>query len=327
MESPEAKAPGAAPDAALARAAHWFERVQNEDLEPEEVDRWQRWMAADPAHREAFERCRDLWARLDEIPIPRLPTAAELASDRPAASRLWRFAIAASIAALLLACLQISRWSAPQRMIAFETAASEHRKATLPDGSGLALGAKSLLVLHYARERRVVVLERGEAFFEVARDRSRPFVVRTGETVITALGTAFNVRNSGTRVTVAVSAGAVEVRDSRRGIDRRVESGQQVVIEPSQPVSRVQAVSPETATAWREGRLQYRGEPLKYVLEDVSRYSSESVTLGDAAAGDLLVTGTVFESDVDAWLESLEEILPVQVDRQGDVRIVKMRRK
>jgi transmembrane sensor len=315
-------------DAALAIAAQWFERLQNEDLASEDVLSWQRWLAADAAHRDAFERCQDLWKRLDEMPAPKLPSRAELAAETRGAQNLRIFALAASFIALavLVAWVLIGKSAPSSQMTAFETGAAEHQDARLPDGSQLSLGAKSLLVIHFVAQERSVALERGEAFFEVARDKERPFVVRAGGAMITAIGTAFNVRKTGGRVLVAVSEGIVMVEDSQTHLERRVGSGQQVVMERSEAAPKVRAMNPDAAMGWRAGRLQYLGEPLKYVLADVSRYSKEEITLADPQAGELLVTGTVFESDVDAWLGSLEEILPVTVQRQKSGRVVGMRR-
>jgi len=76
------------------------------------------------------------------------------------------------------------------------------------------------------------------------------------------------------------------------------------------------------ATAWRHGRLEYLGEPLKYVVADVNRYSNGEISLGDAAAGELSITGTVSESDIGDWLKTLEEILPLTVERTAAGRFV-----
>jgi transmembrane sensor len=228
-------------------------------------------------------------------------------------------------------------------MTVYETHASEHHDARLPDGSQLSLGAKSLVWIRYGDQERTVTLERGEAFFEVAKDEERPFVVRAGDATITAVGTAFNVRKTGERVLVAVSEGVVRVKPSapdRGPVDprtasqasvppvpeQRVAAGEQITLGGMQTASKVRSVDAEATAAWRGGRLEYLGEPLKYVLADVNRYSAEAISLGDPEAGELLVTGTVYESDVSAWLDSLEEILPVTVQKRGGERVVLTRR-
>lgn len=78
--------------------------------------------------------------------------------------------------------------------------------------------------------------------------------------------------------------------------------------------------------AWRTGRREYLAEPLKYVVADVNRYSAAHITVRDAAVGELQITGTVFDNDIDGWLRSLEEFLPVKVERPEPGRVVLVER-
>src|SRR5262249_36968811 len=147
--------------------------------------------------RAAFDRFDDLWKRLDGIPVPRLPSQSEMAEEaRPHRLRtMWALAASMGVLAAITWLLQPRSTQTPV-MRAFETAPAQHQDTRLPHGSRLSLGAKSLVVVHFASEERAIALERGEAFFEVARESGRPFVVRVGDTSITALGTAFDVRKS-----------------------------------------------------------------------------------------------------------------------------------
>jgi transmembrane sensor len=81
------------------------------------------------------------------------------------------------------------------------------------------------------------------------------------------------------------------------------------------------------AAAWRDGRLEYRGERLKYVIADVNRYLQEEIVIADPAAGELLVTGTVFADDAQAWVSGLEAFLPVLVQEEDDGRLLLRARK
>src|SRR5690606_34952861 len=94
---------------------------------------------------------------------------------------------------------------------AYQTERAEHKALVLPDGSTVRLGALTSISLNYTDEMRYLVLEGGEAFFEVARDQRRPFIVQTGAITVKAVGTAFNVRRAAERVSVTVSEGAVDV--------------------------------------------------------------------------------------------------------------------
>lgn len=351
-------------DPLVVAAAEWFERLHNEELDAETLAAWQQWLAASPDHKRAFDGYLQMWERMDGVPRPTVPAIHEVATDpysgetsvaawpirndadtrldqQPAPPRTWAYASLwprAAVAAALLAVVGIGAWqlwnrSAPSTAAMFETRAAENRDVRLPDGSMLSLGAESLALMHFTPERRAVVLDRGEAFFEVAKDTRRPFVVRAGETTITAIGTAFNVRKTGERVLVAVAEGVVEVEPSegrternRQASQQRISAGHRFEIDTAFDVARISAVAPESAMAWRTGRREYLAEPLKYVVADVNRYSTAQVSVADAAVGELLITGTVFDNDIDGWLRSLEEFLPVKVERPEPGRVVLVER-
>ena len=98
--------------------------------------------------------------------------------------------------------------------VMYETASAEQKTLSLPDGSSLVLGALSKVTLDWTRERRAVALAQGEAFFRVAPDPGRPFVVVAGGGLIRALGTEFNVLRDAQRVVVTVSEDPVLVSSS-----------------------------------------------------------------------------------------------------------------
>ncbi len=330
----------------LSAAAQWFDCLQHEEPGARDLAAWQQWLAQSPAHRSAFDQLQDLWQRLGDVPSPPLAGKAQMLADEydgdmPVAQWLargkrrtarftgqWRAAAAVLLFVAIGAAAVWPLWqkySAPQVTV-YETDAGEHRDVRLPDGSALALGGGSLAWIQFEPGRREVRLERGEAFFEVAADRSRPFVVQAGNTAITAIGTAFNVRRSATRVQVTVTAGAVAVSpdssDPQAG-QRRLEAGHQVVVDASAGMSGITRASTQAATAWRTGRLEYLDEPLKYVVADVNRYSHAQILVVDAQLAELRVTGTVFENDVDGWLLSLEKFMPVRVRHLpgGEIRL------
>ncbi len=325
-------------DPVLLRAAEWFGRFQHADLGVEEVAQWQRWMNERAEHREAFEKIQATWQLLDSVPPPGAAPDDSLRTDKYVGDisvAEWRrkkpysrrriHALAASVLVVIGAA---ALWKLignihSEETIVFETQAGEHRDARLPDGSELSIGGRSLVWIDYSAHMRRVVLDRGEAFFSVARDKERPFQVRAGGSTITALGTAFNVRRSGERIVVSVATGAVQVAEKEKAGDEvKLAAGEQLIVEAAVTGRKVSRNNPETVSAWRTGRLQYLGEPLKYVVADVNRYSTRQIEIGDPAVGELLVSGTVFENDIEGWLRSLQEILPVEVERKGAGAVV-----
>ena len=98
----------------------------------------------------------------------------------------------------------------------YGTAVGATRVISLPDGSRLTLDTDSQVEVTIDGKARTVQLERGQAFFEVAHDRQRPFVVDTGRLSVTAVGTAFSVRRVGSDIRVVVAEGTVRLGQPRR---------------------------------------------------------------------------------------------------------------
>jgi transmembrane sensor len=322
-------------------ALWWFARLQEADLTERVLDRWNQWYAA-PENRRAFDSVESLSRRFkDARPFLTIPTGPKEGYDGSETVQAWnarigrrarlrpraRFAMVAMALAAAAALVAVGlkwAWSTSGTM---ETSIAEHKEMTLEDGSKIFLGAKTAVKTTITSRARTIVLLRGEALFQVARDPSRPFEVMAGGGSITAIGTAFNVRQrEDDHVVVTVSEGAVWVaplgRESHQdrpqvftsGVTdpaaRKLTQGQELTFGPEGHIGAPRAAEEGLSAEWRHGRLRYRSEPLRNVVPDLGRYSRRPLTLADEAAGKLLFSGTVYESDVDEWVAGLERIYP-----------------
>lgn len=353
----------------IEEAAQWFVQLRSTNMSADDIERWNDWSKI-VANQQAFDAITRRWQSADALGNMPLPTLAELEADDydgslPVSSQrvrdssqihrktgaffsIWRSPRKSLAAAAALAAFStwLVFWLGERSPADFigdpvevhETAAGQHRKLELSDGSSIDLGAKTSVSVSYAANRRTVVLDRGEALFHVAHDRQRPFVVVAGQGAITAVGTAFNVRRDDDRVVVSVTEGKVTVAQQRAFSPRReiaaafsasklppvsttLARGQQVAYDGRGELGAVQRADPDIATAWRDGRLQYRNEPLKYVVIDINRYSRRQIMLGDRSTEELVFTGTVFQDQIDEWLRGLEDIFPVQVTQTDNDHI------
>lgn len=328
-------------DPVLGAAAEWFFELRSADVSVERIAEWQQWLAADSVNRQSFERIESFWRMSEGVGTAAWPTDSEVAADRYKGAEsvlAWRektkhsaFALRRPLLTSLAACLAVlalfGAWfvlRVPSVVVA--TQVGETRSLSLPDGSTVAIGGHSSIQARFAERSRDVALEQGEAFFHVAKDARRPFVVHAGGTSITAIGTAFNVRRAESDVTVAVAEGSVRVT-SPEGDDITVAAGLQVRVQArsvrSADRTDLQPVAAGSIAGWRDGRLQYMDEPLGTVIDDIARYSSRRIVIEDAQVRQLRITGIVFQQNVDGWLTSLQATLPVQVlkGEDGTVRI------
>jgi len=378
----------------LEQAASWMLRLQDSRANPQTFLEWQRWLAATPENRTAYEQVERAMSRFADLASPPLlPDAAEMAADTydgsvpvseylegrrscvgpdqcseanrehspshpracsaTAGTRRWhtaaaRYAVAACVAALAvvgwLGVTFLSASKAWQGKLVYETAPAQRQTVMLPDGSRVTLGADSVVSVELRADERMLRLTRGEAYFQVAKDAKRPFVVRAGEARVRAVGTEFNVRLSAQRTVVAVAEGTVRVsapssveeasRGSRMtGVDRGLEepsilataqlgAGQAVSYEGESGLQALPAGDASLAITWLDGRRKYRNEPLRYVLADVHRYTGRRIEVANAETGALKFTGTLSMEGSDAWFKALAIALPVTIVQEADGRLL-----
>ena len=342
-------------------AAQWFFDIHDaEEPSPELLQEWLRWLDAAAGNRLAFEAVELAYrhAPVDRVnrvggPEPaheppyegEVPVAVWTAARRARKSaRSRHFAIAA----MVLAVIGAGVWSLYRIQDAahpsagqFSTRTGEHMQLVLADGSRVSLGARSLLSVDFSRQTRQVTLVAGEAFFQVHKDARRPFRVRALDGLITAVGTAFDVRATGDHVTVAVSEGVVNVAQMQEAAEApggsaapsapilshtaslHVSRGEQVTFDgrarsPELTEIQLSYVDPTQSARWRDGWLVYRNEALRDVIADVERYTDREVTVADAVPRDLRFTGAVFKDSVVEWVKALPEVFPVAVETQGN---------
>jgi transmembrane sensor len=345
-------------DAAAAWHTRWRD-ASDAGLSPEDVDRWADWSKV-AENKAAYDAVEFVAGSLHLLKPPPLPTAEELAADdsdgslsawqataahvmgrRPAGHwhRATFFAIAATIAAV--AFFPVMRWLnlyGPQPVHMVSTAAGELKQLTLPDGSRVTLGAKTEIAVQYGKCERTILLNSGEALFDVAHDPKCPFIVIAGDGAITAVGTEFSVRRTLDRVTVQVAEGAVNVqpRDALSSVswpkdasdvpniswpDAKLAQGQEVTYRGNQSRTPVESEDSRVATEWLDGRREYHHEPLSYLIADINRYVEEPIEL-DPEVGELQFSGLVYESQVKTFLQDLEIIFPVKVSRTAQNHIL-----
>lgn len=345
----------AAPDL-IEQAGDWLLRLTEDELSPDEIAAWLEWYHADPAHRETFQKLQREYEQLKAVPAVQRQAMAEklLAMEAPqskagsavtrappsgnhrsyqqhnARRRMGMTALAATMLIAISAGLWRGGWfpSAEAQAGIYQTERGVHQEVQLPDSSQLDLGGNSAASFRFTDEARYIVLESGEAYFQVAHDRSRPFIVSVGGMTVRAVGTAFNIRRSSERVIVTVSEGIVDVQraeDSSAATaaagatpspmrNVRLSAGEEVVmaLRETRPLT-VKPADPEAATAWKSGRLEFVDEPLSGVIATVNRYSSREIVLTSRELGRLTLTGSVMDDHIDEWLVSLQDIFPMTV--------------
>ena len=261
------------------------------------------------------------------------------------AKRRTALGIAAGVLAALGAVLAyVSPWSGPDdsHLHKYFTRIGEQKTIELDDGSVVTLNTGGQMVVDFGEQGRRILLERGEAYFEVAEDARRPFTVDLGVRSVTAIGTRFNIRKHPEHYQVAVIEGAVslhELADEAPASPPPISADGEAVVIPARSQHRVEegwvaefdvsrnqirAFRPgsmERYEGWRSGMLSFYREPLFQVIQELNRYSRRKILIEDSSVMDLTVYTALSVHEIDSALDGLERLLPIEVRRHYD-RIV-----
>ncbi len=205
MQNPGSPSPRDTRRTARAEAAAWIVRLHGPHRSAELEAGFRQWLAADPENARQFERVTEVWDAGATSPVAGLPRVTRWREAQ--GSRRW------ALAASVLFVFALGTWGFNQFWLgqSYATRLGEQRLVRLDDGSRIALNSNTRIRVSCCENERRIHLERGEAYFEVARDAARPFVVDAGGHRVTALGTAFVVRHDATRTAVTLVEGKVAV--------------------------------------------------------------------------------------------------------------------
>jgi transmembrane sensor len=348
---------GHAPDEAQRQidlaAAEWMIR-RDRGFTAAEQDEFFAWLAADPRHGERFAQHQATWQDLNLLAQWRPEHATEPNPDllaKPPARKTRRLlrplvffpvllAAAAAVALLLTWERPGSRPDAP-RPDRPATPAIAFERRVLEDGSTVDLARGAAIEVRFTADERHVRLMRGEAFFTVAKNPARPFVVNAGGVNVRAVGTAFNVRLDARSVEVEVAEGRVRVVGPKPEVSGQpapavpapsavlrapptetfLSAGERAVV-PRPPAVMTVPVRPivaQTAVPRAPARLlEFQAVPLADVVAEFNRHNPVQLKIGDAELEDLPIVASFRADNVEGFVRLLQATAGVTAERADD---------
>jgi transmembrane sensor len=304
-------------DPLIEEALRWLVVLRDPSADEGERRAFERWRAADPAHEAAWRRAQAVWQRAD-ILAPHLKDRRP--AHQPSGRRRWLQAAAVGAVAIPAGVLLLRSDLLSDLLADFRTAAGERRTFALADGSNVELAGASALSVSFDARSRCLRLVEGEAFFDVAPEPARPFIVEAGGGRTQALGTAFDVKLGDRSVLVAVSAHKVAV--SLHGEAPTIVEQGQTVRYTAAGIEPAQAADLRAIEAWRRDRLVFHDAPLGDVIADLQRCRGGRILLTDGRLRDLKVTAVFDTRQVDAALATIANTLPIRLHRFTDWLVV-----
>jgi transmembrane sensor len=310
----------------LAEAASWRVRLTEAGLHRSpEFEQW----IGDEANQAAWDQVSRAWTIFDSH-VPELSEArtaalkdAQNTRTGLAGYRKVRRLVELIAAVMLVAAIGAGGYFWLNRSDEYTTAAGERRVITLADGSKLSLDTNSDVTVRYGKRARDLRLLKGQARFDVAHDKTRPFSVLAGNQKIIATGTAFNIDIAGPEVLVTLIEGHVVVLGENESAavqpwPHRIElrAGQQLAATASAAPQVTQANIRKT-TAWTRGQIVFDDEALYSVVERINRYGSTQVVIADRQVGAMKISGVLNAGDVQGFIDIVTHYLPVKATSVG----------
>jgi len=327
-----------------ATAATWLS-LRDRGLNPSETAEFVRWLQLDARHATTFAELDRAWRTFDRLAVlqptvPQHPPNADLLAPRARPSRPVRvptWAAACAAAALVILSVQIGL--APRHTA--ETGIGTLQKLDLPDGSVALLNTDTAVDTDFDQTERRVRIVRGEVFFTVAKDASRPFIVTVDTVAVRAVGTAFNIHRSEHDVEVLVAEGQIQLSPTAQvgslreplrpeaGGATDLVAGQRVVIRVGAPavnghgldigpVSPLEPAAIRRKLAWQERRLEFDGAPLQEIVREFNRYNRVRLVVSDPDLAVRRFSGVFRADGQHSFVRLLEQDFGISVTRRSD---------
>jgi transmembrane sensor len=283
------------------QAEEWFALLLDDAATANDRAEFRSWLQRSPENVAAYSELERLW--LGAAALPEVLPNASLTRRKVLKSGGGALVVLA--AAGLGSAVYLRSAAADYR-----TGVGETARFTLPDGSIVELSTATAISVDFTSNQRRVVLQEGEAFFVVAPDASRPFVVACKQLRSTALGTQFSVGMYEDGIVVAVTEHTVRVSSPTEEQD--VQEGQSVLF-ANDRLSAPARMDVDTQLSWRNGKLVFISTPFEDIVATLSRWRRGKMIVMDKNLARRPVSIIVDVRRAGRILENLENGLPIRI--------------
>jgi transmembrane sensor len=318
-----------------AEAARLFLKARASDAKTD-WDAAYAWVATNPAHGFAFAKAEASWElseRLNELAdlrddVPVRPTAdAPITAAAPAPSlphilSSRRNLLAMAAAAALVGVIGTVALQLAGTVDHYRTALGETRAIRLADGSVIHLNTGSSIEVAMRDSIRSITLLKGEARFDVAHDKSRPFIVDANGTQVRAVGTTFNVRLRPELTELTVIEGIVAVKNDG-SIPRNIGAGKSAAVRSgSIAVTPLASSKLKQRIAWQDGMIQFDGDTLEQAVAEFNRYRATPLVIGDPDIASMRIGGRFHSNRSEDFVFALEHGFGIRAVEGNDNSVI-----
>jgi|SRR5580692_3726706 transmembrane sensor len=304
------------------RAAEWLQcRRYWKNWSEKDQSRLDAWLEESPSHAVAYWRLvagMERAERLVALKPQRMGRAANVL--RRVRIILPRVGVAVAVVATIGA--GAAYWFSLPRGQVFQTPVGGHKLVTLADGTRVELDTNTLLHADLAAGRRVVTLDRGEAFFQIVHDSRRPFVVKVAGHEVTDLGTQFLVRAEEKHLEVRLMEGRAEIEGDtqRTRLHSALLTPGDVVTasDDSMVVSKKPMPELIRELSWRRGVLEFDNTRLADAAAEFNRYNTQKIVVMGASVQKLALSDVLPATNVALFVRSVRVLFDLRVETRGN---------
>lgn len=311
-------------------AAQWLERSICEGWSIAQQKELDDWLSVSLAHRIAFVRLKAAWGETRRLAALRPAGATNAARswlrDHLPSSRLT-LRVAAFVLVAAFGSAAYFKLNVPKSPAVYTTPVGGHEIIRLSDGSTVELNTDTALRVSVSADRRIVWLDKGEAYFQINHDAVRPFIVMAGNRQVTDLGTKFVVRRETDRLQVAVMEGRVWLDAGGGKAQSALVSADQSAVATERSISITSKSKAKLADrlGWRRGVLVFDDTTLADAVIEFNRYNRQKMMVADADAASLTIGGTFPKNDVEAFTRVARQILGLHISNNGKEIVISRR--
>ena len=199
---------------------------------------------------------------------------------------------------------------------------------TLPDNSVIDLDVKSQVKVNYYKDKRVIDFTRGVAFFNIAKDKTKPFTIKVGNTRIKVIGTKFEVINLGKNTTINLDEGLVQV-DYLYGENNRSKTiefltrSDTLTVNDQGKILKHNKINLEYIATWKKDIIAFNKTTLQEAFGLFTQYSTQKVEFETQELALLTVSGKFSTLHYDSFLESIKLIYPLRIlQEQNTIKVM-----
>ncbi|RBQ31741.1 siderophore-interacting protein [Arcobacter sp. FW59] len=308
------------------QAAYFFTCKKDGFTRNQELE-FKTWIEESIEHKKAFEKVEKLQSLFSSLPKNIKSNISQKVHQDIKNRKRFRkenlFKIAASFTLIIVSLFAINEYMNFGIKHTYTTN-QEIKEIFLPDGSKVVVDAKTKLDIKYYNDKREVNISDGKAFFDVAPNPNKPFIVNASMIKVEVLGTNFEVKNDKEQITVDVISGKVKVQQNKNNEFKELAiltKGKHISFDKQSGKVVLKDIDVRNIASWKDGILFFQDYSLEKAINEFNKYQDINVIM-QKDIKNYYVSGSFSIHDMDKFMVAITKIYPIKVDKKANTTYI-----